>query len=166
MKKSKWFQILKEPASETNYHKKWSKMISHSYAGRMSCRFKLTPSVNQMITFSKQPQCDEGSEQTAGFFMHSRLCFLHLNANRLNVQVQVCGTDKCSMSAFSTEQFFTMTFKLFTFFSSSCFAGENINSWPDNYLYKPVFSFTVWTGNTTVMTDNRILHHLLPVISL
>lgn len=38
---------------------------------RMSCRFKLSPSVNQMIRFSKQPQCDEASEQTASFFMHS-----------------------------------------------------------------------------------------------
>ncbi len=70
-------------------------------------------------------------------------CAVYQLLFRLNVQVQVYGTDKCSMSAFSTEQFFTMTFKLFTFFSSSCFAGENINSLPDNYLYKPVFSFTV-----------------------
>lgn len=80
---------------------------------RMSCRFKLTPSVNQMITFSKQSQYDDGSEQTTSCFRHSDyVAFIWMQIDWMCRYTFVRLT-VCSMSAFLPNCFFsTLTLNL------------------------------------------------------
>lgn len=71
-KSERCWDVKKGPRKQLS-HEMEQNDFTLSCTQSMLCRFKLTPSVKQMIAFSKQPQYDRGSEQTASFSMHSQL---------------------------------------------------------------------------------------------
>lgn len=113
---------------------------------RMSCRFKLTPSVNQMITFSKQPQCDEGSEQIASFSMHSDcVSYIWMQIDWMCRYGFVRLTSVVCL-LYALNSFLTLTFKYaahvvlkYSHFGPSV-ENNKLLTWKlHNYIYNPVF---------------------------
>lgn len=98
---------------------------------RMSCRFKFTPSVNQVIRFSKQPQnvTRALSKEPLHPLNTIRLCSLHFNANRINVQVFVGLA--CVVFLLYTVNIFclTLTFDLTAFM---CLKDSDVGPSKDN----------------------------------